>query len=218
MTELLNVILQVIGWLLLFFFLWLVFVETVVRLARRYVHFPVPPFVGVFLSSPLRRALQPPAQVVDWMDIQTGMQVMELGPGPGTFTLEAARRAGATGRVHAVDIQPKMIARLERTLRESGVENVTPKVASAYELPMPGASVDRVFMVTVLSEIPDRQRALHEIRRVLKPNGRLAIGEFFPDPDYPRRQTVIGWCRQAGFELVSRHGSFWHYVLVFKPV
>jgi ubiquinone/menaquinone biosynthesis C-methylase UbiE len=174
--------------------------------------------VAGFLNSRFRRALQPPEQVIGWMDIREGMQVVELGPGPGTYTVEASRRVGSSGHITAVDLQPGMIARLDATLRTAGVTNVTPRVASAYELPLPDGSVDRAFMVTVLAEIPDPVRALREIRRVLRPDGRLAVGEFLPDPDYPLRATVIGWGQAAGFELVGSYGGLMHYVLVFRPV
>jgi len=214
--EILPLILRLLAWLILAVLGWFLFVQTVGRLVRRYWHFPVPPIAARFLNSPLRRAIQPPEQVVGWMDIRPGLQVLELGPGPGTFTFEAAKLAGPDGHVYAVDIQPPMIARLEAELRRRGVSNVSPKVASAYELPMPDKSIDRAFLITVLCEIPDRQRALAEIKRVLKPDGLLAVGEFLFDPDYPRRRTVIAWCRQAGFELVSSHGSWLHYLLVFR--
>jgi ubiquinone/menaquinone biosynthesis C-methylase UbiE len=82
--------------------------------------------------------------------------------------------------------------------------------------PFSSGVFDRVFMVTVLPEIPDKVRALHEIRRVLKDDGLLAIGEFLPDPDYPRRKTVIRWCRSTGLELYGENGGILHYVVTFK--
>lgn len=218
MFSIVSLILRILGWLILAVLSWVLFVETVVRLVRRYWHFPVPPIAASFLNSPLRRAIQPPEQVVGWMGIRPGMQVLELGPGPGTFTFEAAKLAGPEGQVYAVDIQPPMIAKLEQEIGKKGVSNVVPKLASAYELPLPDKSIDRAFMITVLGEVPDRQRALVEIKRVLKPDGLLAVGEFLFDPDYPRRQTVMAWCQQAGFELVGSHGSWLHYLLVFRQV
>ena len=140
--------------LLVVFVLW----QVVLRLLRRRFKFPAPAFISVFLNSRVRRALQPPADVVGWMDIRPGMQVLELGPGPGTFTVEAARRSGPQGTVHAVDIQADMLERLQATLAEAGVANVRLHLSSAYALPVPDQSIDRLFMVTVLSESP-RQAA-----------------------------------------------------------
>ena len=208
---------RAIGWLFLALVGCLIFIQAVVRLAKRWVHFPAPPCIAVFLNSRLRRRIQPPEQVIGPLDLQPGMQVVEIGPGGGAFTVDAARRVGPAGQVHAFDIQPAMIERLEAHLGKAGVGNVSAQVASAYELPLPAASMDRAFMVTVLSEVPDKGRALAEIRRVLKPDGRLAIGELVFDPDYPLRRTVIRWCRDAGFELIQATGGLLHYVLVFKP-
>lgn len=193
----------------LFFFL------VVIRGARRLVQFPIPAFLTRVIDNPVRRLIQPPAQVVEWIGIRDGMQVLEIGPGSGTFTIEAARRVGR-GKVHAVDIQPAVILRLRRRLEREKIESVSAQVESAYELPFADQTFDRVFMITVLGEIPDKKRALVEIRRVLKDEGLLAIGEFLPDPDYPLRRTVVRWCADAGFEPVKEQGGFLHYLLTFK--
>lgn len=198
---------------------WFVLVQIAARLVRRYWHFPSPPIISMLLDSPVRRALQSPAEVVAALGIRPGMTVLELGPGPGTFTIEAARRAEPGGKVVAVDIEPKMLAILSNKAQRFGVENIETHQADAYHIPLPDNAVDLAFMVTVLAEIPDRQRALAEIHRVLKPGGRLAIGEAIFDPDYPRRSTVIRWCERAGFRLEASYGSLLWYVLSFtKPI
>jgi ubiquinone/menaquinone biosynthesis C-methylase UbiE len=211
MTRIYSVVRFVVR-LAIFVIVW----RVALGILRRFFKFPAPSFLSVFLDSPLRKAIQPPAQVVDWARVEPGMHVLELGPGPGTFTLEIAGRVGDSGRVTAVDISPAMIARLEAKLEKAGAPNVTARVAEAYELPLPDSSVDRVFMVTVLAEIPGREQALAEIQRVLKPDGLLAVGEFIVDPDFPLPQTVTGWCRQSGFQLVDLNGNLVHYVALFK--
>jgi ubiquinone/menaquinone biosynthesis C-methylase UbiE len=155
-------------------------------------------------------------KVLDRIGIRPGERVLELGPGPGAFTVEAARRADAGGTLVAVDIQPRMIAAVEKKAREAGVTNVETHVASAYDLPVEDGSVDRAFLVTVLPEIPDRHRALLELHRVLKPGGMLSIIEAFLDPDYPLARTTIRWAREAGFELAERHGNWFVYTLNFQ--
>ena len=70
--------------------------------------------------------------------------------------------------------------------------------------------------VAVFGEILDKKKVLFKIKRVLKDNGLLAIGEFLPDPDYLRRKTVIHWRKGAGFESVSEYGGFLHHMLTFK--
>ncbi|WP_053001245.1 class I SAM-dependent methyltransferase [Kosmotoga pacifica] len=211
-----SVILTILFWIVVILIGGFIFVEVVIRIIRRFIHFPIPAFIARFIDNPVRRRIQPPAKVVDWISIQDGMCILEIGPGPGTFTIEAAKRVGKKGKVFAIDVQPNVISKLNNRLQRKKIANVTTKVASAYELPFSNNTFDRVFMITVLAEIPDKKKALLEIKRVLKDNGLLAIGEFLPDPDYPRRKTVIYWCKDAGYELVSGYGSVLHYVLTFK--
>ena len=140
----------------------------IVRVVRHFFRFPIPAFVARFINNPLRRRIQPPSTVVDWMDLREGMLALEIGPGPGTFTIEAAKRLGERGKLFAMDIEPKEILRLNKRIGREQVKNVETRVGSAYELPFPDGFFDRVFMVTVLGEIPDKRRALLEIKRVLK--------------------------------------------------
>jgi ubiquinone/menaquinone biosynthesis C-methylase UbiE len=71
-------------------------------------------------------------------------------------------------------------------------------------------------MITVLPEIPDRGLALREVKRVLKPDGVLAVTELFPDPDYPRRSTTVKLGQREGFALEASLGNFWNYTVRFK--
>ena len=144
------------------------------------------------------------------------MTILEVGPGTGFYTFEAARRAGAWGHVYAVDIEPKVTAVLDQRIVEAGAKNITTRVASAYEIPLQKNSVDRALMVAVLPEIPDKHRALGEIQRILKKQGLLTLAEVLIDPDYPFRKTEIGWCTDTGFELVGDYGSFFFYTLIFR--
>jgi len=146
------------------------------------------------------------------------MYVLDLGCGPGTYTIDVARAVGDEGKVFAVDIQLEMIKKLERKLKKQeneDINNIELRVADAYELPFQDKFFDLVYMVTVLPEIPDRQRALEEVYRVLKNEGILAVSEFLPDPDYPFKRTTQKWCEQAGFKLGKSDGNFFNYTIQF---
>ena len=197
---------------------YILFVEVVLRFVRRYYQFPIPGYAARLIDNPIRRRIQPPEKIVEWMGVKPGMRLLEVGPGPGTFTFAAARSVGETGRVYAIDIQESIISGLNKKIGRLGVDNITSELASAYELPYPDGYFERVYMVAVLGEIPDKQRALGEFRRVLKDDGYLAIGEFLPDPDYPRMSTVARWCRESGFELADDFGNIMHYLLLFWKV
>ena len=192
-------------------FLWLVVIRILAKLTGGE---PCPYALARLVDNPLRRRYM--GRVLDRVGIHPGERVLELGPGPGAFTVRAAQRTEPGGTLVAVDIQPQMIAVVERKVREAGLANVETHVADAYDLPLGDESVDRAFLVTVLSEIPDRQRALAELRRVLKPDGLLSITEEFLDPDYPLARTTIRWTKDAAFELAERHGNWWVYTLNFR--
>ncbi len=208
-------ILEILYYLLLAFMVLFLFFGVVVRLVRRFYHFPIPSFLAGLIDNPVRRRIQSPKKIADRLNLRYGMKVVEIGPGPSTFTIEVGARVAPGGSVYAFDISPKTIRKLLARMVKRGANNVAPVVASAYYLPLLSHSVDRVFMVAVLAEIPDRQRALREFARVTKPNGLLSISEFLSDPDYPLRRTVIRWCHDADFKEVARHGSLMEYTLNF---
>jgi ubiquinone/menaquinone biosynthesis C-methylase UbiE len=216
MISAVSLVLSILFWVVVAFVGWFVFAETVGRLIRRFIHFPLPAFMVRFIDNPIRRRIQSPTQVVDWMAIQNGMHVLEIGPGSGTFAIEVSKRVGEEGHVFVVDIQPAVVSRLDKRLKKNKITTVTAKVASAHEFPFADSSFERVFMMSVLGEISDKEKALLEIRRVLKDDGLLAVGELLWDPDYPRRKTVIGWCRDGGFQLTSEYGGLQHYLLTFS--
>lgn len=189
-------------------FFWLVVLRLISKLGNRG---PCPYAVAWLVNNPARHR-QVPA-ILDRIGLRPGERVLELGPGPGAFTVPAAQRIGPDGRLIAVDIQPKMIAAVRKRLASAGLTNVETHVASAYDLPLPDNSVDRAFLVTVLPEIPDPHRALAELYRVLRPGGVLSLTEQFIDPDYPLARTEIRWAEAAGFRLAERYGNWWMYTL-----
>ncbi|MFC2065763.1 class I SAM-dependent methyltransferase [Chloroflexota bacterium] len=186
------------------------------RVVRKLHPHPAPAFIGRFLDSGFRRWLQPPDKVIERSGIKQGMTVMELGCGSGAFTTFVARVVGEQGKVYAVDIQPAMLRQLERKLsrpENQDITNIELRQSSAYDLPFEDESLDLVYMITVLPEIPDPGKALREVRRVLKPGGILAITELLPDPDYPLRSTTVKLCQREGFILDASMGNLWNYTV-----
>jgi ubiquinone/menaquinone biosynthesis C-methylase UbiE len=216
LVYILSSVLTVIKWILIFLVAYLILVMTVVRLIRHFYQFPIPSFFAPLIDNPVRRKIQSPAVIAQWMGVKEGMKILEIGPGSGTFTFEIAKHVGDDGCVYAIDIQESIVTALGEKVEKLGVDNVSVRQASAYHLPFSNGYFDRVFMVTVLGEIPDKRKALSEIKRVLKNEGLLAIGEFLPDPDYPRKSTVTGWCHDSGFDLNEQFGNWLHYLLTFE--
>ncbi|MEJ2732864.1 MAG: methyltransferase domain-containing protein [Anaerolineae bacterium] len=196
-------------------FFWLFPLKLISRLAARLGHSsPCPASLSWLVDNPVRRRYMGP--VLERIGIRRGERVLELGPGPGAFTVGAARHAGPSGRLIAVDIQPQMIAQVEQRVQAEGLTNVETYIASAHHLPLDDESVDRAFLITVLPEIPDRARALAELHRVLRPEGVLSITEEFYDPDYLFPLETIRLVEGAGFHLVERLGGLFVYTANFR--
>jgi len=192
--------------------------QVVIRLFRKKFHFPAPAFIGRLLDSDLRRKVQPPDQLIERSGIKPGMRVLEVGCGSGAFVTFIARTVGKTGIVYALDIQPAMLRQLKAKLarpENRGIKNIKLILGKADELPFADGSLDLVYMVTVLQEIPDKKKALKEAKRVLKPGGILAVSELLPDPDYPFKSTTIKLGEEAGFILDKALGNFWNYTVRF---
>lgn len=196
-------------------FFWLFPLKLISRLAARAGHAsPCPAALSWLVDNPIRHRYMGP--VLNRIDIRPGERVLELGPGPGTFTVDAAQRTGPEGRLIAVDIQPEMIERVEERVRAAGLSNVETHVASAHDLPLADGSVDRAFLITVLPEIPEPRRALAELRRVLRPGGLLSITEEFYDPDYLFLSETVRLVESAGFRLEKRFGNLAVYTANFE--
>jgi len=203
--------------ILLLFLGVLIFTQIILRIIKRYRHVPAPAFATQLLDNPIRRRfIQKPGTVADRLRLEPGMAVVEIGPGKGSYTIEVARRVLPGGRVYAVDVQEAVVDSLKRRVEREGVTNLFPVVDDAYGLSFEDRSVDRVFAIACLPEIPDPVRVLREVHRILRVDGLVCLSELFPDPDYPRRKTEIGWAEEAGFELDEMFGNWFVYQLNFR--
>jgi len=194
----------------------LLVLHTIVRIVRYFYKFPMPQWMAELIDNPFRRRIQPPGETAVRHGIKPGMQVLEVGPGNGTYTLGAADQVGNEGQVVTVDIEPKIINRLKKRLEDESISNVDARVADVYSLPFGDNSFDLIFMITVINEIPDIPKALSEFHRVLKNSGTLVFSELFMDPDYPLAGTLIHKTQESNFRLIEKIGGFFYYTLIFE--
>ncbi|UTI63234.1 methyltransferase domain-containing protein [Paraconexibacter antarcticus] len=105
-----------------------------------------------------------------------GEHVLDAGCGPGFFCAELLGEVGPGGQVSGTDLSPQMLALAER--RCAGHENATFRPADATELPLVDATVDAAICVQVLEYVPQVHAALSELRRVLRPGGRVVVWDI----------------------------------------
>jgi SAM-dependent methyltransferase len=135
------------------------------------------------LLSEQRRASLPPEATLHAAGVREGHTVVDLGCGPGYFTLPAAELVGADGKVYGVDVQPEMVAACRQRAVDAGAQQVEVLHSSATRVPLPDGIADSVLASVVLHEAKDRVGFLREARRLLKPGGEVAVIEFRKDAD-----------------------------------
>jgi ubiquinone/menaquinone biosynthesis C-methylase UbiE len=152
------------------------------------------------------------ARLREILEPRPGERMLEVGPGTGYYSLPVAGWLSPGGSLDVVDVQQEMLDHTLGRAREKGIDNITPALADARELPFGDDAFDGAYLVTVLGEIPDQDAALRELRRVVRPGGRIVAGELFGDPHMVTHGALARRAEAAGL-LVDRKlgGPFWHF-------
>ena len=110
-------------------------------------------------------------------EIRKGESILDIGCGGGVDVMIAATMTGPTGRIVGIDISSEMVERARQNLSLTDLRNVSFQESSAEELPFPDKDFDGVISSGVFNLIPDKRKALREVFRVMKPNGRLMMAD-----------------------------------------
>ena len=156
------------------------------------------------------------ARLREILEPRPGERLLEIGPGTGYYTLELAAWVGDQGSVEVLDIQQEMLDHTIRAARERGLWNVNPTRSDAQEMGWDDDSFDAAILITVLGEIPDQDAALREIARVLRPGGRLIVGELFGDPHMVTLGSLQRRAEAAGLRFERRVGPKLGYFARFS--
>lgn len=138
--------------------------------------------------------------------LKTGLEVLDIGSGPGTITLDLGRLV-APGRVVGIDTSDQVVANANGLARDNGLRNVVFQTGDAYALEFPDASFDVVHAHQVLQHLADPVAALREFRRVLRPGGIVAArdADFGATVWHPALPGLSEWLRV--YEDVARGGG-----------
>ncbi len=164
------------------------------------------------LNMPLRwKFFGTPERILDRAGISPGMQVLEIGPGPGFMTVSLAQRVSALegGSVTCVEIQSEMIALLCERLQTAQVPNVEVLQGDGRQLPFQEGRFDVVLLIDVVGETPDELALFRECARVLKPGGVLAVTEQLMDPDFRLPKTIRNLASKVNLLDAGRIGWPW---------
>ena len=170
-------------------------------------HRVCPWWLGYFLISPVRRWLQNPTELLRPY-VHEGMTVLEPGPGMGFFTIPLAQIVGPSGRVIAVDVQPKMIAKLKKRAARANVQDrVDARIAPPDTLGIEDLtrSVDFTLAFAMVHELPDAGKFFAEVARASRPKAKLLVVE-------PR-----GHVNDASFAAESNAASAAGFTLTERP-
>lgn len=161
-------------------------------------------------DDPARDAWQMPDRVIDALGLKAGMSVADIGAGTGYFSVRLAKAAVGVS-VLAVDIEPAMVEHLRNRAAAEHLANMTAVLAGAQGPNVP-APVDLVLVVDTYHHLPDRPSYFRDLRRSLKPGGRVAIIDFrmnAPDGPPPEFRFTAAQIEremaQAGYRLDAAH-------------
>lgn len=170
--------------------------------------------LAFLLDLPLRKLILSPQKVADHLHLTSHAHVLEIGPGPGYFSGEVARRI-PDGHLTLLDIQYEMLDKNRRKLKRTAITNARWAQGSADALPFTTEVFDIVFLVTVLGEVPEPRDCLQAIQPVLRPGGLLSITEMQGDPDALGQDEVQQLAHQCGFTSLETFSLFKGFMLNF---
>lgn len=131
--------------------------------------------ISLMHDNPLLPIFRNPFKLLRAAGLKPGQKVLEVGCGPGFFTIPAAKIVGKEGFVYAVDVHPLAIERVKEKIKKEGIRNVEPILANASDTGLPDQSIDLAFLFGLRYIAGGLENVMSEIHRILKPGGVLSF-------------------------------------------
>jgi ubiquinone/menaquinone biosynthesis C-methylase UbiE len=174
-----------------------------------------PPKYAFTLLIPLRNIFLSPKKLTERLDLKEDYSVLEIGPGPGYFSPKIASTL-SKGKLVLSDIQQEMLDYAKKRLKKKGINNIEYNLGNGTTLEFADQQFDRIFMVTVIGEVDNKQSLLKEIHRVLKPDGVLSISELAGDPDKLSTIELEQLVCSERFKVKQLFGTDRNYTMNFE--
>jgi len=131
--------------------------------------------IRVVHDNPLLAVMRNPHKILGAAGLEERQTVLEVGCGPGFFTIPAAELVGDEGHVYAVDVHPRAVARVRKKVENRAMTNVTPLCVNASDTGLPGGSIDLAFLFGLQHVAGGLDGVIAELGRVVRPRGILSI-------------------------------------------
>ncbi|OGI00770.1 MAG: hypothetical protein A2Y25_06190 [Candidatus Melainabacteria bacterium GWF2_37_15] len=165
-------------------------------------HHVCPWWIGYIIDTPLRHLMTPVSKVLKPY-LKKGMTFVDLGCGMGFFSIQGAKIVGNSGKVIAVDIQPKMLQVLEKRAEKAGVNHIIQThFAEPTDIRLE-AKADFALAMWMLHEVPDIKRFLEQVKSVLNPGSYFLVVEPIPHVSNKMIKEEIDLAKQSGFEFIG---------------
>lgn len=176
-----------------------------------------PSELSFLLDNPIRKFIISPKELVNRLHLTNKSVVLEIGPGPGYFSLETALNI-PDGKLVLFDIQKDMLNKVRAKFEKNNLKNGYFTQGNAAALPYKNDVFDVVFLVTVLGEVTNPQKCLSSINRVMRTNSLLSITEMKGDPDLLSKEQLIKLAYEGGFKFIEDYNSFKGFTINFRKV
>lgn len=140
---------------------------------------------------------------------------MELGPGPGYFSIHVAKKL-KSGRLYLADIQQEMLDYAKKRFEKRKLNNVEYSLCNGKTFNYDDNYFDIIYMVTVIGEVENKDEYIKEFYRMLNPNGILSISELAGDPDKMPMEALRCLIEQHNFKYYNVYGNQKNFTINFK--
>jgi ubiquinone/menaquinone biosynthesis C-methylase UbiE len=162
--------------------------------------------ITVMHDNPLLPLFRNPYKLLEAAGLKTGQKVLEVGCGPGFFTIPATKIVGNSGLIYAVDVHPLAIKRVKKKIERERIENVKPLLTNASDTGLPDQSIDLAFVFGLRYIAGGLENLISEMHRVIKPEGMLSF-----EKTRGKEEELIKEVEEKGFIYSGKQGRIFSF-------